>query len=279
MNTGAIMARQEQFSKAMAVKTAVRTKDTTGRFLWWREQADEAFWYDYYKERISQNHATVRKGSYPLVVQILQKYLPRDGKIIEAGSGTGWIVAALKNLGFDIEGVDYSEELVKQVLEFQPDLPIRLGNVLALDCPDNYYSGYVSLGVIEHRFDGPEPFLKEAYRVVKPNGVLCIAVPYFNFVRNSKSQFGAYSKKTEGLEFYQYGFSEKYYKSLLEDTGFVIDSFVSYGTARCFEEEFPKAHEWLKTIRGGWRLIRYFRYLDSLRFSAHMIMAICRKPA
>ena len=63
---------------------------------------------------------------------------------------------------------------MKMVRELYPDLPIRAGDVTCIEVPEKYYSGYISLGVMEHCRQGPETFLKEAYRVLENDGVAII---------------------------------------------------------------------------------------------------------
>ena len=72
-------------------------------------------------------------------------YLPKDGIILEAGCGTGRIVAALQARGFTVEGIDYASETIARVQEVDPSLDVRKGDILAIDRPDGYYGGYVSL--------------------------------------------------------------------------------------------------------------------------------------
>jgi ubiquinone/menaquinone biosynthesis C-methylase UbiE len=39
------------------------------------------------------------------------------------------------------------------------------------------------MGVVEHFEQGPLPALKEAYRVLKPDGMIFVSVPTFNIIR------------------------------------------------------------------------------------------------
>jgi len=86
-----------------------------------------------------------------------------DGFHLEAGCGAGYWVAALKHHGFNIEGIEYAHELVDLVHSVRPQLPVRYGDALAIDRPDNHYDSYLSFGLVEHPFEGPKPFLAEAY--------------------------------------------------------------------------------------------------------------------
>ncbi|MCS7150858.1 MAG: class I SAM-dependent methyltransferase [Endomicrobia bacterium] len=116
-----------------------------------------------------------------LLNSIFAKYLPKNDKILEAGCGIGSWVVYLKELGYDIIGVDivpYCIQLCKKVF---PSVDIRVGDVRSLNFPDNFFGGYISLGVVEHMIEGPEVVLKEAKRVLKNGGVGIFTVPAFNY--------------------------------------------------------------------------------------------------
>ncbi|GBE07650.1 hypothetical protein BMS3Abin11_00759 [bacterium BMS3Abin11] len=72
--------------------------------------------------------------------------------------GRGQNVQALKH-GYDISGVDNAEDTIRAVQKLFPDLPIQLGDVSSLKVGNGYYQAYISLGIIEHRYEDPEPFL------------------------------------------------------------------------------------------------------------------------
>lgn len=249
-----------------------------GQLVWWKAQADERYWYTHFVHQIVPSHLTAQNANSRLV-SLLKKHLPKEGRILEAGCGTGWLVSALQHQGYDIEGVDYSELLVHAVLQRYPSLPIRVDNVCNLTIPDSYYHGYISLGVIEHRKEGCDPFLQEAYRVVAPGGILCISVPFFSPLRRFKSHFGLYGRSIDSLEleFYQYGFTKAYFKTVLERYGFTILKFEFYGTLRCIQEELPLLDRILR-VRGVRRFRKCFDALDPLGIMPHMIMAIAQKP-
>lgn len=245
------------------------------RLVWYNEKPDPAHWYRRFVKSIASSHQNLKMNNSTLM-RALVSALPSKGKILEAGCGTGWVVAALQQHGLDIEGVDYSEPLIAEVRKYKPELPVMVGDVCNLQTPDNYYAGYISIGVIEHRLDGPEPFLQEAYRVIEPGGVACIAVPYFNSVRRAKAKLGRYSSSYDDLEFYQYGFLKQEFAKYLTEHGFSLERFVYYGTLRNFQEEFALVYSLLIKRRFLYRLPGLLDNFDFLRVT-HMVMAIARK--
>lgn len=118
------------------------------------------------------------------------KYMPREGKILEAGCGLGRYVAYLADRGFDIEGIEINPETVAVVNGIRPDIKVRFGDVIHLPYADNSLSGIISLGVIEHFIEGPQVALSEIQRVLKPEAYAIITVPSFNLVRKIKVFIG-----------------------------------------------------------------------------------------
>jgi SAM-dependent methyltransferase len=108
---------------------------------------------------------------------IFLRVLPKDQKILEGGCGLAPYLIKLRQLGYDVEGIDYNKEPIEKVLAFDPKLPVRVGDVTAIPYPDQSFGAYISLGVIEHFTEGPVKAIREACRVLKPGGVFIVMVP------------------------------------------------------------------------------------------------------
>ena len=197
-----------------------------GRMIWYGNSGNDRYWYQYWKSRLTPDYYTSAEindlESDQLGTVILQ-VMSRQGLHLEAGCGAGYWVAALRHRGFMIEGIEYARELVDLVLAANPKLPIREGNALYIDSPDNHYDTYLSIGVVEHRIEGPEPFLSEAYRVLKPGGKILISVPFFGPMRKLKSHLSMYDRIPPELPFFQFGFTTKEYTNYLQKAGFSIE--------------------------------------------------------
>ena len=111
------------------------------------------------------------------VTPYILKYLPISGKIVEAGCGLGRFVKYLTDKGYDVVGVELSEETVRNVKEVDPQLNVIHGDVLNMPFRTNSIDGVIALGVIEHFISGIEDPLKEIYRILKQGGVAVITVP------------------------------------------------------------------------------------------------------
>ena len=210
------------------------------RLSYYKDGDNRDFWENHWRTRVTDGfYERARHGSLGALEDTLIRYLPTDGRILEAGCGPGQHVLALQKRGYLVEGVEYEPETVRSVREIVPDLPIRVGDVSNLDVPDNHYGGYISLGVIEHRYEGPEPFLSEAYRILRTGGIALFSVPYFHSLRRLKARLSMYQASCDGSEFYQYAFREREFLELLAISGFrVVESF-AYGCDKGIGDEIP----------------------------------------
>lgn len=109
-------------------------------------------------------------------------YLARDEVLLEAGSGLSAVVIKLRQMGYNIVGLDYAENAIRASLAYDASLPLLVGDVHQLPYADNSLGAYLSFGVLEHFEHGMMPALHEAYRVLKPGGVLVLTIPYPNIV-------------------------------------------------------------------------------------------------
>jgi len=258
----------------MSRDTARRVWDGK-RLLWYGEPADPQYWTSYFAKHVTLSYF---EGARKLNLQehdlgqVLVKELNKDGKHLEAGCGLGYWVAAMRHWGYDMQGIDYSAPLVAEVKKLEPDLPLAFGNALAIDCPDETFDTYLSFGVIEHRQEGPEPFLKEAWRVVKPGGKLILTVPSFGPLRRLKARLGLYRDEVKGYEFYQYGFTITELLGLVEQAGFRPRLARYIFLDRLLQEEIP-GYRWITK----YSRLRPLRGLALAPFSGrdgHMLLVV-----
>jgi SAM-dependent methyltransferase len=127
--------------------------------------------------------------------RLIKENLDKNGPILESGCGTGRYVRYLTDQGYDITGLEFSQDTVDMVLKKWPDLKIIQGDCAAAPFPDNHFSGIISLGVVEHFPEGLTAPLVDMYRILKPSGKAWITVPCINTVRQVKNFFWWYEIK------------------------------------------------------------------------------------
>jgi SAM-dependent methyltransferase len=249
------------------------------RLAYYLSAANANFWEEHWQQHFSPDiYRWAEQGALGEFEQPFTRYLPRQGRILEAGCGLGQYVLALRVRGYDVEGVEWASETVEAVRALYPDLPIRVGDVTWLDVADGCYSGYIALGVVEHRREGPEPFLQEVYRVLEPGGMALISVPYFHPLRRLKARLGLYRGQPDDLEFYQYAFTETEFTTLLRASGFKIIDQVIYNGFKGVKDEIPllrKMFEWPGIGRRLQQWLLSWKWAE--RNLGHMILFVSRK--
>ncbi len=115
----------------------------------------------------------------------IAKYLPylsKSERHLEAGSGLSAIVILLREKGYAVQGIDYAVNALRESRRYDKRLPLAAGDVHHLPYRSNSFGSYLSFGVLEHFEHGMAPALREAYRVLKPGGILVLTIPYPNLV-------------------------------------------------------------------------------------------------
>lgn len=103
--------------------------------------------------------------------------LGRTGRLLDFGCGWGDHLAAATSLGWDAMGVEVDQ--VKVDFCNKHRLKAVFGNLLDGLFEEASFDAVIAEQVFEHLYD-PASYLKEVRRVLKPGGVLYIAVPNFD---------------------------------------------------------------------------------------------------
>ena len=273
------------------------------QFKPWSNDADawEARW-------VKQSHAFLLAQSssgYLDEFEIFTRYLPKNLPVLEAGCGLGQLVMALAVRGYSIEGVDYAKETIARIQALAPELKVRLGDVYALDAPDGSYGGYISMGVFEHHPAGPIAGLREARRVLHPDGIAFITVPYLNPQREKilchleasvppeswgiaqvtstqGNKISALEKSPDDLQFYQYYFSIAEFEQYLAQAQLKIKEVFPYAVYAGLTRDFPLGRLLEDKRFLHWRLKQGVHALCkkapmwARRRWGHMLMFVCK---
>jgi 2-polyprenyl-3-methyl-5-hydroxy-6-metoxy-1,4-benzoquinol methylase len=150
--------------------------------------------------------------------------LPENGRVLDAGCGTGYLSNKLIEDGFEVVSVDVNEDRIEKGKELGRFEDVRVADVQDLEFENKSFEGIISVEVIEH-LPKPEKFIKEANRLLKPEGVLAIKTPQrpthdlFQIVINKEYQL----LKGEKLDFHPNVMSPRTLIALLDNNGFETD--------------------------------------------------------
>ena len=110
---------------------------------------------------------------YPAVLDALA--LPDGGSILDIGCGTGVFSGVAKERGLSVVGIDASEAFVEHAKRRVGGTTFLSGEMEELPFPDEAFDAAVGCNSFQYAAS-PVDAIREARRVVKPGGVVAIAV-------------------------------------------------------------------------------------------------------
>lgn len=118
-------------------------------------------------------------GGLNLVNEIIEMYKTNeDIKVLDAGCGSGYSVNYLSEKGFDVTGIDHSEEMINLGKERYKDINIKVMDANNLDFSENYFDLILfecSLSVMK----SPEKILESCTKLLKKNGIILLSDFFF----------------------------------------------------------------------------------------------------
>jgi 2-polyprenyl-3-methyl-5-hydroxy-6-metoxy-1,4-benzoquinol methylase len=117
--------------------------------------------------------------------EFLPHYIP-NGRLLDIGCGAGTYLARMRALGWDVQGVDLSQDAAK-VAQHRYGISVKVGMLPEVRFPDDMFSVVTMSHVIEHVPD-PLVYLAECRRIIISGGHLIINTP--NMISFASRMFG-----------------------------------------------------------------------------------------
>ncbi|WP_067726340.1 class I SAM-dependent methyltransferase [Oceanobacillus damuensis] len=144
-------------------------------FNWKSESASEwdnraAFWNK--KSRDMWDN-----GSRKDIVPLLSSHLKQGSKVLDIGCGDGYGTTKLYQSGFQVTGIDLSEEMIRlaNTRRKERNISFMQGDVNEIPFEDNYFDAVMAINVLEW-VENPLQAINELKRVVKDGGIICAGV-------------------------------------------------------------------------------------------------------
>ncbi len=97
------------------------------------------------------------------------------GPVMDVGCGRGLVAGALKGMGYEAHGVELSEEAAWHARQ-RMGVQVHIGDFLKTRLPSGHFEVVIFWHSLEHLPD-PEAALRHAWTLLKPRGLLVVAVP------------------------------------------------------------------------------------------------------
>ncbi len=153
-------------------------------------------WESIWREATIENELeAVNSTRSRQTLDVYVPYLPQNAPILEAGSGLSAVLLALRERGYSVIGLDYAVNALEISRAYDPTLTLTAGDVHHLPIRDASLGAYLSFGVFEHFEAGMGAPLREAYRVLRKNGILVLTIPYPNVIQRAL----AFKRRVQGV--------------------------------------------------------------------------------
>lgn len=127
-------------------------------------------------------------SSNVLSIPFLEDYLkdlPAGASVIDLGCGNGALLAALRERGWRLTGIDISRSGIQLAQKTYPGIQFELADATG-DLSDLGYGTYdlvLSTDTIEHIFL-PRKYTLNCFKLLKPGGTLLMTTPYHGYIKN-----------------------------------------------------------------------------------------------
>ena len=149
------------------------------------------------------------------------KQQKKRGKLLDIGCGTGDFAALLKTLGYKAYGLELEKNAVK--LANKKGVITKQGSfVTGLPYKDKEFDVLFAGEVIEHTIDD-DLFLKECYRILKPNGLLILTTPNLVSLGNRLLMTLGFMPRFAYQEFHYRIYNLNLLKNKLSKANFVLE--------------------------------------------------------
>lgn len=160
--------------------------------------------------------------------EIIKKAVLRDGdNVLDVACGNGYLLGELsKKARVNAFGVDIAENMIASARERYPACTFTVGPCAPLGF-ENESMDVITVSCAFHHFENSQTFADECLRVLKVNGKVFIAEPFFSplvrclvntlvFPFSKKGDVRVYSQRELQLFFKSAGFTE--FESYITDT-------------------------------------------------------------
>jgi SAM-dependent methyltransferase len=119
-------------------------------------------------------------GSRKPVLPLFLKYVSKEkGPLLDAGCGDGYASLMLVKNGFDVIGVDLSDEMIAKAkaraAQDRATVSFQVADICRLPFSAQTFQAILSINAIEW-VKSPLAALKEFHRVLKEDGILCLGI-------------------------------------------------------------------------------------------------------
>ncbi len=126
---------------------------------------------DYYNKHAEEFTASTFEVDMESLYQPFLVELQEGARILDVGCGPGRDTLAFKNKGYQVDAIDYSEELVKKATQLT-GIPVRLQSFYEIDADQAYDGIWACASLLHCERSRLVEVLQNMLRALKPHGVI-----------------------------------------------------------------------------------------------------------
>lgn len=151
-------------------------------------------------------------------------------RVLDVGCGHGATLSALLSWGHRAAGIDIAQSAVDEAKRRNPDASVLCHAVEETPWPfaDSEFDAVVSFEVLEHLIF-PQTLTREAFRVLKPGGIVLVSTPYHGFSKTVALAVRGFDRHFDVYGPHIRFFTERSLRNLFTETGFVSLKLARYG--------------------------------------------------
>jgi 2-polyprenyl-3-methyl-5-hydroxy-6-metoxy-1,4-benzoquinol methylase len=192
---------------------------------------DRDFFFDEYKALYGLSYTEDKDNISKVASRRLQIIASlrngEKGELLDVGCATGFFLDVARDQGWQVAGVDVSTFAVDYARDSLGLDRVFQGELQDIGFENNQFNVATMWFVLEHSRN-PVALLTEAHRILKPGGMLALAVPnigglYFSLFKKR------WLKERDLRYFHFYDFSPASLQKALQRTGFLVQKMSSEG--------------------------------------------------
>lgn len=182
---------------------------------------DDSYWvWDAENRKAEKLIGEAKRTAFALQLGNLKKYIkPKGKKLLDIGTGFGYLLEVAAEMGFDCYGIDISKKAVEVSSKKFPS-KIKCGDLASADYDPEYFDAISIVDVLEH-IPNPHESIAEAKRILKPGGLLFIISPNSSSITRLLAGKNWFQYKYEHVLY----FNKKSLKFLLKKHSFELLDF------------------------------------------------------
>lgn len=256
-----------------------------------RDKQNADYWEDRWAKSGVDADGFENENIYP--IRYAKKAIKGGEKILEAGCGAGRVYFHFQKLGFDIKGIEYSKNAVKNILKKDEKAKVIEGSITDLKYENNSFDTVLAFGLfhnLENKEDLQNAF-DETKRVLNEGGLLVASVRFDSL--ENKIIENIVKKRANGNffnKFHRWHFSLDDMRNFLRDDMKIEKVYYARNVSWLFKFDLFRTNA-LKTSNfseskarsGGFELNLFGRLLDKLlhgllpKHFSNLLVIIARK--